>query len=250
MHQDDDELTRAGTSSGAATAVEVERMSCAPHRVLGVRRGRAAASLLVGLTDDVDCAVVDISIQRAAPVSMQPKHDSSSATASASAQDPSSAAGPSGAAASDAVVPPQDGEAAAADVRICVQHLSSIPALAYVAAGKVQRKAVLLAVSGKPSNLGLPDNPARSLTSIGCESGPVHADASIAAALVEAQAFAYVYRSTTKRQVHGDSALIDLQSDHPVAEVLGAALLTSHHDDGGSWLLVLTASSLESYRLK
>lgn len=72
----------------------------------------------------------------------------------------------------------------------------------------------------------------------------------MASALVEAQAFAFVYAATGPRQLHGDSALIDLHSDAEAAEVLGAALLSGPRDSVGSQLLVLFSDELKVYSLK
>lgn len=75
------------------------------------------------------------------------------------------------------------------------------------------------------------------------------AGGSVAAALVEAQTFAYVYSATEKRQMHGDSALIDLQSEKEVTEVLGAVLITAV-GGSGSQLLVLTSDELQEFRIR
>ena len=74
------------------------------------------------------------------------------------------------------------------------------------------------------------------------------AEGTVAAALVEAQTFAYIYSATEKQQLHGDSALIDLQSEKESAEILGAALLTAI--GGGGQLLVLTHDELRGFRFR
>ena len=74
------------------------------------------------------------------------------------------------------------------------------------------------------------------------------AEGAVAAALVEAQTFAYVYSAIEKRQLHGDSALIDLQSEKEPAEILGAALLSTI--GGGGHLLVLTHDELRDFRIR
>lgn len=149
-------------------------MSCGQHRLLGARGAAGAASVLLGLTDDVDCAVVNVSIRSRAPAvgsaapgagtdaaearTSDAMDASGSASASASA-DVSASARASASASPTAGVSSSGGQAAAAGApsagdgqpggpQIVVEHVSSIPALAYVAAGKVQRKHLLLGAPG------------------------------------------------------------------------------------------------------
>ena len=93
----------SGSATASAALAELDRIACGPHRLLGVGGGGAADGardcLLLGLTDDVDAAVVRVSI--------------------------------------------------GAEDTIAAQHVASVPALAYVAAGKVQRRAVLLGQPGR-----------------------------------------------------------------------------------------------------
>ena len=69
----------------------------------------------------------------------------------------------------------------------------------------------------------------------------------IAAALVEAQTFAYVYAATDRRQSTGGNALLELQDTADGADVLGAALLAS---PGKEQLLVLFADQLKVFEIQ
>ena len=69
----------------------------------------------------------------------------------------------------------------------------------------------------------------------------------VAAALIEAQTFAYVYAATGRRDTTGGNTLLELQDPADGAEVLGAALLAA----GGRWqLLVLFANELKVFGLQ
>ena len=112
-------------------------MACGAHRVLSVRRGGAGAVLL-GLSDDVDCAVVELGVAR----------EGSDASHAAAKQPETASSVPE--------QPPAEAESPQQDIpHICAIHVASIPALAYVAAGKTQRKALLLAPPGDAWPLGL-----------------------------------------------------------------------------------------------
>eukprot|EP00891_Asterochloris_glomerata_P001667 jgi/Astpho2/1667/Aster-04101 len=120
-----DQQPETGTLAPLPRQTNVVR--CEPHRLAALQACEPQQCLL-GLTDDVDCAVV----------------------------------------------------AAAWDAQSCqasLEHISTVPALAYVAAGKVQRKFVLLG----------------------------HPGSSIAAAVVESHKFIYLYRRTVQRQPYGES---------------------------------------------
>lgn len=104
-------------------------MTCSPLRLLGVRTAAGSTSVLLGLADDVDCAVVKVSIS--------PPSSGDVAAVSAVA----SAAGVS--------VGSGGGGGVGGSPSIEVQHVSSVPALAYVAAGKMQRKHLLLSEPGE-----------------------------------------------------------------------------------------------------
>jgi len=84
----------AGARVAAAGFAEVGRVACAPHRLLAAQA--AGARMLLGLIDDVDCAVVEARLGS----------------------------------------PPAAGAPAAAEAGQAVaEHIASVPALAYVAAG-------------------------------------------------------------------------------------------------------------------
>ncbi|KAL4420811.1 hypothetical protein ABPG75_010467 [Micractinium tetrahymenae] len=166
-----------GSAGGAAGAAGQQQQ--------GSSAASSGTTLLLGLTDDVDCAVVAVSC----------------CTGSNSGSD--SSGGSSG----------QEGAAAAGFV---VQHVSSIPAMAYVAAGKVQRKFLLLAPPG----------------------------GDICAALVEASKYCYLYRSTAPRQEYGEHQVVDMElPDAGGRGVLGAALAGNR---AGSCRLVAANSSSSS----
>lgn len=70
----------------------------------------------------------------------------------------------------------------------------------------------------------------------------------VAASLVEAQAYAYLYGSTSEKQVHGDSALVDLSANNKDAfEVLGAVLLDGEETGACQQLVVLSNEELKVY---
>ena len=161
------------------------RLLCQPHRVLGCQRA-GRARLLLGLTDDVDCAVLEISV-----------------TLPASELDVPSAS----------MVGALPGYA--------VRHVASVPALAYVAAGKLQRKYLLL---GAP----------------GC---------TLAATLVEAHQYCYLYRKTEVDQPRGEQQVVELLGLG--GGVLGAALLPAAASvSGGATLVVLGESGLLRFNVE
>jgi hypothetical protein len=217
-------------------------MSCGAHRVLGVRRGGgSAAATLLGLTDDVDCAVVQLAIARG--------------DAAAGVEQP-----PAGAASEQQQGPSNSGQAHHHGPRISATHVVSIPALAYVAAGKTQRKALLLAPPGDAGRSRWPQEPEVTLhvhanllitftpfDQVQCSKLASTAGGRIAAALVEAQTFAYVYAATDRRQQTGGNALLELQDTADGAEVMGAALLASR---AKTQLLVLFADELKMFQLQ
>jgi hypothetical protein len=144
---------QAAAAAAAAAAPRFElrgSVSCSPHALLAAQSlppvlggGSSSSSssdgsngssdsggvwqqpgLLLGLTDDVDCAVVR-AVLPAAPAQQQPRQQHAAGTQASMA---AAAAGSSG--------------AACAPAALC--HLSFLPALAYVAAGKTQRRHLLL----------------------------------------------------------------------------------------------------------
>ncbi|KAK9845069.1 hypothetical protein WJX74_010199 [Apatococcus lobatus] len=150
-------------ATGAGKPMDV---ACHPYKLLACscRGGKR----LLGLVDDVDCALVEAS-------------------------------------APDASYP------------ATLKHLSSIPALTYVAEGKVQRKHVLL---GKPGS-------------------------QVAAVIVEGSRFAFVYYSTPIKAAYGRQQVLEIPTDDP-SEVLGAML---EEKAEGPALHVLLRKSLLTYQL-
>ncbi|DBA75109.1 TPA: hypothetical protein ACH3X1_010431 [Trebouxia sp. C0004] len=144
-----------------------DQMECEPHKVVAVRPGQQQ-QILLGMSDDVDCAVVGFKPSNSALVS---------------------------------------------------DHIHTIPALAYVAAGKIHKKFTLLG----------------------------HPESRLAAAVIEGHRFSYVYKHTTGRQRTGDSQIIDMGLEEKSAAVLGAALVWQ---DGQDTLLVLVADQLLVYTIK
>ncbi|KXZ56884.1 hypothetical protein GPECTOR_1g798 [Gonium pectorale] len=163
----------AGAESGGERAAQpVWRLSCGAHRLLSAEGPLRAADpgqpappasqppVLLGLTDDVDCAV--LCVERAAA----------------------------------------DGHAA----ELQALHAVSIPALAYVAAGKTYKRHLLLA-SPAPA-------------------GGAAGRTQLAAVLVESQRFMYLYGATSVTQEYGRQQVVDLGLEDGEA-VLGARLLES-----------------------
>ncbi|CAL8472135.1 g11677 [Coccomyxa elongata] len=150
----------------------LKEVSCSPYKLLtsqadGIERHAA----LLGLIDDVDCAVVSVSWHR---------NESQEAV---------------------------------------VEHLTSIPALAYVATGKTQRKFVLLGKAGQK----------------------------VAAVIVEANKFAFIYHSVASSIANGTHQVLDLglaRNDN----VIGAAL-QSHKDTCDTSLLIMTERCLKVFNL-
>ncbi|KAK9828425.1 hypothetical protein WJX81_006769 [Elliptochloris bilobata] len=101
-----------------------------------------------------------------------------------------------------------------------VQHVASVPALAYVAEGKVQRKAVLL---GEPGAVAT-------------------------AAIVEGARLAFVYQTVSPGHAYGVHKVLDLQLSEGDA-VVGAALVGGR-DGSRQKLVVLTKCRLLWYLLE
>eukprot|EP00884_Botryococcus_braunii_P017203 jgi/Botrbrau1/4166/Bobra.0192s0033.1 len=159
-----DPANEPAISISTATMQPLSQVSCLPHKL--VAKGRWKERVLLGLSDDVDCAVVSLGLAPGAPSAPH----------------------------------------------LC--HEASIPALSYVAAGKTQRKMVLL---GRPG---------------GC----------VAAVIIETQKYAYLFRPVASGQVYGEHQVFDLGLNSDTL-VLGAALL----DDVSSsraLLYVLTTNEL------
>ena len=97
-----------------------------------------------------------------------------------------------------------------------MQHEASVPALAYVVAGKPQRRHLLLAPPG----------------------------GDVAAALVESSRYAFLYRSSAAKQGTGEQEVADLG---PAGGVLGAALHGGPR--GACRLLVLGRERLVVYAM-
>jgi len=214
-------------------------MACGAHRVLAVRRGSGAGTCLLGLSDDVDCAVVELSVSS--------RVSGSGDTASAAEQPATSAAPASqhpAAAAGDQTQ--QQSEQQGGQQHISATHVASIPALAYVAAGKTQRKALLLAPPGD-ALVALVSAAVPWLARCSCRAMAFMAGGRVAAALIEAQTFAYVYAATGRRDKTSGNTLLELHDPADGAGVLGAALLAT----AGRWqLLVLFANELKVFGLQ
>jgi hypothetical protein len=110
----------SSSSQGPQLLALASCVSCAPHRLLAVQAaapggasGQGQAGLLLGLSDDVDCALVSAQLSTSA--------DSSAAAAGSSSS--SSSAGGWG---------------------VVLSHQAYLPALAYVVSGKTQRRHLLL----------------------------------------------------------------------------------------------------------
>ncbi|PSC70698.1 hypothetical protein C2E20_5843 [Micractinium conductrix] len=154
--------------------------------------GQAAGpTLLLGLTDDVDCAVVAVSCADASD-------------AGVGSSDAAAGGGDSG-----------GGDSAGGGAGFVVRHAASIPALAYVAAGKVQRKFILLAPPG----------------------------GDLAGVLAEAIKYCYLYRATGSRQEIGEHQVVDMElPDGSGCGLLGAALAGGRA--GGTRLVLLAREGL------
>ncbi|KAA6429712.1 MAG: hypothetical protein FRX49_00146 [Trebouxia sp. A1-2] len=144
-----------------------DQVECDPHKVVAIRPGQQQ-QILLGMSNDVDCAVVEFKSSNSALV---------------------------------------------------LDHIHTIPALAYVAAGKIHKKFTLLG----------------------------HPESRLAAAVIEGHRFTYVYKRTMGRQRTGDSQIIDMGVEEKSAAVLGAALVWQ---DGQDKLLVLVPDQLLVYTIE
>ena len=166
----------------------IEKILCHPHRLLGCQIVRNA--LRLSLTDDVDCAVVDIAASK-------PKENEERNV-------------------------PLPGQATG----FSINHVASIPALAYVAAGKIQRKFLL--------------------------AGPTEVTSKVAAVLVEARQYSYVYCKVDPGDMYGQQAVVDMGLESG-SGVLGAALVGGDSSGGEKGneqqLLILGMDKLLSYSL-
>mmetsp|Transcript_37750 Transcript_37750/g.106682 ORF Transcript_37750/g.106682 Transcript_37750/m.106682 type:complete len:536 (-) Transcript_37750:283-1890(-) len=120
--------------------------SLSPYNLLTSQSGLSGLgqpAALLGVTDDVDCAVMRVSV------------------------------GP-----------------ASSSEQIQIKHEGTVPALAYIAAGKQQKKFLLLP-------------PSSDLSSPGC---------AVSAVLVESQKYVYVYGRTAPNSIQGSQQVVDLQS--------------------------------------
>jgi hypothetical protein len=133
----------SGTAAGSSSSQALQPLaltscvSCAPHRLLAVQAvaagstGQGQAWLLLGLSDDVDCALV--SAQLSAPALSA----AAAAAAAGSTSEPAAAAAGS--------------SAGGWGVSLC--HQAYLPALAYVVSGKTQRRHLLLGELGAAQHL-------------------------------------------------------------------------------------------------
>ncbi|GLI69754.1 hypothetical protein VaNZ11_014434, partial [Volvox africanus] len=188
-----------------------------------------AKPLLLGVTDDVDCAVLQVDCWRRGE-----------------AKQPES--GPAAGEEKEA----EAGQLAAVQVR----HLVSIPAIAYVAAGKTYKRHLLLSSSGTTTAAGKLGN----------------SKTSLAAVLVESHRFMYLYGVTTTQQEYGMQQVVELGLEEgetvlgarfveieamPAAEALsgisgvrcGPTAGAAAAAGGDSMVVVATQRRLLSYRL-
>lgn len=121
-------------------------------------------------------------------------------------------------------------------------HAVSIPALAYVAAGKTYKRHLLLGSAGT-----------------GCSSGSASSSGAggvLSAVLVESQRFMYVYGFTSSREEYGRQQVVELGLEEGES-VLGARLVEvaaaqgteGGPGAGGALVVVATQRRLLSYRL-
>ncbi|KAG2442368.1 hypothetical protein HXX76_002454 [Chlamydomonas incerta] len=184
------------------------RLSCHAHRLLtadGPLLAPAAAqqaqpALLLGVTDDVDCAVVRLDVGAEGP----------------------------------------GGEAGASAPEPQAVHAVSIPALAYVAAGKTHKRHLLLGSAG---------------TGAGCSSTSSSAGGGVlSAVLVESARFMYLYGFTTCKEEYGRQQVVELGLEDGES-VLGARLVEvaaspgTEGAAGGALVVLATQRRLLSYRL-
>ena len=193
-------FTRDSTTSSTPTKFHcVASVLCHRHRHLGSQL--TDNKLRLSLTDDVDCAVIDIYAAASTAAPETTPIDQKESISNINTQNNIS------------FYP-----------GFCVEHVSSIPALAYIAAGKIQRKYLLTA--GAPS-----------------------VGSATAGVLIEARKFLYGYHRIDQQgnQKYGQQAVVDMELEEGEG-VLGAALV-----DGGSdktqYLLVLCARKLLCYSL-
>ena len=154
----------------------VEQVSCLPHRLLGCHM-TSTGHLRLALTDDVDCALIDVDL------CTKRDSDSSEGAAEKSREE-------------------RDLINLFAGFRI--KQKGSIPALGYIASGKIHRKYLLLGKFGQ--------------------------EAHIAAALVESRRYMYLYRQEQIWDKYGEQQIVDLGPwKHNVQdELMGAALVASN----------------------
>ncbi|KAG2433472.1 hypothetical protein HYH02_012590 [Chlamydomonas schloesseri] len=176
------------------------RMSCHAHRLLTSDgplmapvpvAAAAQPALLLGVTDDVDCAVVRLDLPK-------PPHAAAGAPQST--------------------------------------HAISIPALAYVAAGKTYKRHLLLGSAGT-----------------GCSSASSSSGGVLSAVLVESQRFMYMYGFTSSKEEYGRQQVVELGLGEGES-VLGARLVElaaagAGAEAGGALVVVATQRRLLSYRL-
>ncbi len=100
-----------------------------------------------------------------------------------------------------------------------MENVASIPGLAYVAAGKMQKKHLLLGAPG----------------------------GDIAAVLVETHKFVYVYRNPARKAIFGQHQVIDMAVPEGSSGVLGAALVQV--PGSPARLLIVTSQQLLQFEL-
>ncbi|KAG2483809.1 hypothetical protein HYH03_017332 [Edaphochlamys debaryana] len=198
---------RLGPGGAAGTAPDKPlppawRLSCGAHRLLTAEAGVALAPppaghlepaaqqqpLLLGVTDDVDCAVLRLG--RAGEAGPGQEAGAGAAGGSAGAE----------------------AEAGGEDVTAHVLHAVSIPALSYVVAGKQYKRHLLLTSASVPPH--------------GAKAGQAEYGTKmpLAAVLVETQRFMYLYGTTRTEEEYGRQQVVELGLEDGET-VLGARLL-------------------------
>ena len=176
--------------SSSAEYACTEKLLCAPHRFLGCQ-GTSEGGLRLGLTDDVDCVVIEIR-----PVVADTRGEV--------AKDDNAA---SSAALEQAMEEQSWSITNLQKTAFRVEHVGSLPALGYIAAGKLHRKYLVMANIQEAST--------------------------VSAALIESRRYMYVYGSVDKNATTGDQQVVDVGFERGNGDgsdeqrILGAVLLPS-----------------------
>ncbi|KAJ9505203.1 hypothetical protein QJQ45_027457 [Haematococcus lacustris] len=187
----------AGAGGGGAAAsqgsagVQPVPLSCGPHKVLS-----ADMPGLLAVTDDVDACVLQLGWQQEQQQEQQGTASLNSSTSNAVDSVSISGAGQMCSSSASSLA------AAGGGPTPWVRHVATIPALAYIAAGKTQKKHLLVGDAG-------------------CRA------AGVSAVLVEGAKFCYVYGVVGVRQEFGEQQVLDMQLSEG-ERVMGARLLSEY----------------------